>query len=403
MVEKKIPTSAGMETASETVTRVKAAQSAATAPTSNGSDNEAFNAAVEKKLLGQASVVSSFDTQLEQSYTDASAGIRSGNESSKQRIESVYQREKQGILGTGEDAVKGFAEGRSGFATQMAGLRSIVQTTDKNLNDLTQRKEELILQGDSQAAGQISGLIIDRLKFKQQAEQQVFGNLLGMANYGQQKKQSADQLAQSKYQFDQKMKYDETTAMSSIALEYGLHTQPGETLTTLYSRASAEMGADSPAALKIKQAQSEINRNNADIARIRNEIARSNQTTPKLGSADLDAIVQASLANPATMGPLLQGLDKNQQTYVINKMSSTSGNNTAQVYKSQGLSKEDAKADIWKSTTMSAPDKQAASGAVDALYGPDPAPDTRTTFQKAEGSMMNFTNWYRGLLGEKPI
>jgi hypothetical protein len=367
MAERKIPTSAGMETASETVARVKAMQAS---NTTNGSDNESFTKAVEKRLLGQSQVVSSFDTQLEQSYTDAAKGIREGNDASKARIESVYNRERSGIEQAGENSVTGFSEGRSGFATQMAGLRNVVQTTDKNLNDLMQRKEELILQGDSNAATQISGLIIDRLKFKQQAEQQVFSNLLGMANYGQQKEQSAAALAQSKSQFDQKMKYDETTAMTSIALEYGLQANPGETLTTLYSRASKEMGPDSPAALKIKQAQSEINRNNADIDRIRNEIRKSNEkkTEPDLANADLNAIVNAALANPATMGPLLQGLSKDQQTYVINTMSTKSGEQTATYYKNTGVSKDDAKTQIWSSASSVA-DKQAATNALDGVYG----------------------------------
>ena len=372
-------------------------------PTTNGSDTEAFNSAVEKRLLGQSNIVSSFDTQLEQSYTDAAAGLRTGNEASKQRIESVYNRERSGIQDAGQNAVGGFAESRSGFATQMAGLRAIVQTTDKNLNDLQQRKEELILQGDSQTATAISGLIIDKLKFKHDAEQQVFSNLLGMANYGQQKEQSAAQLAQSKTQFDQKMKYDETTAMTSIALEYGLQAQPGETLTTLYSRATSQMGADSPAALKIKQAQSEINRNNADILRIKNEIAKSNAGTPNLKNTDLDAIVSASLANPTTMGPLLQGLSKDQQTYVINKMSSAGGEQTANYYKSTNVSKEDATSAIWASASSVA-DKQAAVKALDTVYGKEEvAPvDNRGFSTKAIQSLGSFSDWVKVNLMQEP-
>lgn len=373
-----------------------------TTPTTNGSDTDAFNSAVEKRLLGQSEIVSSSDTQLEQSFKDAQAGIVKGNQANTQRIESVYSRERAGIEEAGQNAVGGFAEGRSGFATQMAGLRAAVQTTDKNLNDLTQRKEELILQGNSKAASDISSLIITRLKFKQDAEQQVFANLLGMANYGAQKEQSQAQLAQSAYQFDEKMKYDETTAMTSISLEYGLQANPGETLTTLYSRASKEMGKESPAALKIKQAQSEINRNNADILRIQNEISKSNKGTPTLANTDLDAIVRASLASPTTMGPLLEGLSKDQQTYVINKMTTEQGSNVASIYKNQGVSKEEALSAIWSSTTMSAPDKKAASDSINGVYGPDPKPDMRSAPRRIEDGINGFVGWYKNtILGER--
>lgn len=372
MAEKKTNTSAGLETPTETSERAKAMLGSVT---TNGSDSEAFNKTVENRLLGQANIVSSFDTQLEQSYTDAAKGIRAGNEASKARIESVYARERQGIQEAGDSNLTNFGESRSGFATQMAGLRAVVKTTDKNLNDLLQRKEELILQGDSQTASQISGLIIDQLKFKQASEQQVFGNLLGLANYGQQKEQSAAQLAQSKYQFDQKMKYDETTAMSSIALQYGLQTQPGETLTDLYSRATADMGADSPAALAIKAAKSEIDRNNADIRRIQNEINKSNETTV-MSEADKEIIANAMAANPSLAGGLLAGIkDTSVQADLISRAGQKGYTAAITNAKNQDVSKDDLRAQYINDNTLSAPEKAAALQAVESIYGPTPEPE----------------------------
>lgn len=362
---------------------------AATTPTTNGSDSQAFSDQIEKRLLGQSNIVSSFDSQLEQSFTDAAAGLRAGNAASTKRIESVYARERAGIEEQGQNNISGFAEGRSGFATQMAGLRAIVQSTDKNLNDLTQRKEELILQGDAQTASQISGLIIDKLKFKQQAEQQVFANLLGMANYGAQKEQSKAQLAQSAYQFQEKMKWDETTAMTSIALEYGLQANPGETLTTLYSRASKEMGPDSPAALKIKQAQSEINRNNQAILESQNNIAKSNQkgTTPAV--SDLDAIVNASLANPSLMTGLIADLKPEQQAYVISKQSEKQSALEVNFLKDQGLTKEEAAKQI-RLSSVPVQVKQSQIAQLDSVYPKDEP--------KKGNSKDDILNYFKGYL-----
>lgn len=372
-----------------------------TSNTTNGSDNEAFSDAVEKRLLGQSNIVSSFDTQLEQSFTDAAQGLKTANEASTKRIESVYQREKAGIEQAGQDSVTGFSEGRSGFATQMAGLRAIVQSTDKNLNDLTQRKEELILQGDAETAGKISQLIIDKLKFKQQAEQQVFANLLGMAGYASQKEQSKAQLAQAAYQFDQKMKWDETTAMTAIALEYGLQANPGETLTTLYSRAAKDMGPDSPAALKIKQAQSEIARNNQAILESQNNIARANAKGKEPAAADLDAIVNATLANPALLTGLIADLTPTQQAYVISKQSEKQSALEIGFYKEQGLTKDEAAEQIRLSDSpVQVKNSQLAQ--LNTVYREKPvAPDNRGTAEKINDSFGQFSKWFaKNLLGE---
>ena len=400
MNPKKTKTSAGMETPQETMDRAKKMLATPT-PTTNGSDNASFSDAIEKRLLGQSNIVSSFDTQLEQSFTDAAAGLRAGNDASTKRIESVYQREKAGMEQSGQNAITGFSEGRSGFATQMAGLRAVVQSTDKNLNDLTQRKEELILQGDAQTASQISGLIIDKLKFKQQAEQQVFANLLGMANYGAQKEQSKAQLAQSAYQFGEKMKWDETTAMTSIALEYGLQANPGETLTTLYSRAAKDMGVDSPAALKIKQAQSEINRNNADILRIQNDIANANKKGKEPAVTDLDAIVNASLANPALMTGLIADLKPEQQAYVISKQSEKQSQLEVGFYRQQGLSKEEATAQI-QSSDAPVQVKNSQIAQLETVYKTQPvAPDRRGTATKINDAAGDFAQWFaKNVFGE---
>jgi hypothetical protein len=193
MAEKKIQTSAGMETATETVNRIKGALAAPsnTTPTTNGSDSPAFMEAVQKKLIGQADIISSADTQIESYFQNAQDNLRSANESSAARIESQFGREFGYAQDKAQSEFRDFSESRSGFGTQMVAFRRLVETTDKNLNDLEQRKQELLLQGDANTASEIAKMQIEALKFKQTAQQNTFSNLLGLGKFAQDNQQMA--------------------------------------------------------------------------------------------------------------------------------------------------------------------------------------------------------------------
>lgn len=159
--------------------------------TTTGANNRAFMTEVQNRLLGQADVVSSLDTEIESSFDKAISGIETSRDANTQRIESQFGRE----LGYAQDNAQAqftdFSENRSGFGTQMVAFRRLVETTDKELKDLEQRKQELILQGESNAASQLAQLQVQQLQFRQQAEQQVFGNLLNVGNFSLQT-QAAD-------------------------------------------------------------------------------------------------------------------------------------------------------------------------------------------------------------------
>lgn len=160
--------------------------------------NDAFMDEVQNRLLGQADVISSTDTNLEKTFRDAQSGIRRAQEASAQRIESEFGRERGFVLDDAERLTTNFSEGRSGFGTQMAAFRRIVETTDRNLNDLEQRKQELILQGEASAAQQISALQIQALEFRQNSQQRVFENLLNVGNFAAARDEA--QLARQQFQ-----------------------------------------------------------------------------------------------------------------------------------------------------------------------------------------------------------
>lgn len=146
--------------------------------------SQEFAQAAQQRLLEQNEVISSQDTELEQSFAAARQGVRQAQQASAARIESQFGRERGYLERDAQAGFTDFAERRSGFGTQMAAFRRLVETTDKNLNDLEQRKQELILQGESDAASKIAGLQVNELEMRQQAQQQMFNNILGLSQFG---------------------------------------------------------------------------------------------------------------------------------------------------------------------------------------------------------------------------
>lgn len=146
-------------------------------------DQETLTKEVQKRLLQQSDLVSSSASGIEAGVSSAVEGVKTSQEKSAQRIESQFGRE----LGFSKEQqaadIETAREGQRGGAVQTQGLRRLFDVTEKELKDMGQRKEELILQGESDAAAQISQLQFQALEFQQKAEQQVFSNLLGMGQF----------------------------------------------------------------------------------------------------------------------------------------------------------------------------------------------------------------------------
>lgn len=261
-----------------------------------GSNSDAFMQAIQEKLLGQSSIISSTTSGLEDRLNQAISGVQTSNDKSNQAVESAYSREKTFQEGQGSLNIQNQLEGRSGFGTQMVAFRNLVETTDKNLKDLEQRKNELILQNDANGASKIAELQFKTLEFKQNAEQQTFSNLLSMGNFATQLKQS--ELAQRAQTFQ------ETSAMSSVALKYGLDVKPGDTLKSITTRAMPLASKEEQ--LSLQKAQADINNANAQAAKY--------MTDTKATKGGLDSLSASILA-----GNFVKS-DPAMQAYILNNI-----------------------------------------------------------------------------------
>ena len=278
-----------------------------TTPNGGTVDLSTLLSALQSRAFGESSITSSEDTGAEK-FATAIAETKKAGEASRARIESQADREiafeKEQFKQQRESATA-----RTGGAFNTAALKQLDERTEKSLKDMEQRKKELILAGESETARQISTLQVQEIAFKQQAEQQAFSNMLGIAGLGL----SIQQAEQQKIQFSQQMKFSEDSAKSQIALQYGLSLQPGETMEDLYSRATTDMGADSPAALAIKQAKSTIDANNTQIAKTMQEI----EAGKAFNALDIDVLVNAINAYPAITASIVERIKDPQKLATI--------------------------------------------------------------------------------------
>lgn len=277
-----------------------------TKQTNNNQDN--FLDTLSSSLLKQSGIISSNTRNIDSAMNEAITGVKSATESETKRIESAYGRERDFATGQADVAFQEFNEGRTGFATQMTGLRQLVETTDKNLKDLEQRKQELILQNNSAGASKVAELQFAQLKFKQEAEQQVFSNLLGMAGFGVQK----EQLNLAKSQEERLTKaqtWTEKSTMVGLASQYGVTLNDNDTLETLSAKIAPFASAKQQA--ELAKTLAETRRLNAEVARIQSEGATTTTTDEDLIEAGfIDKAVLASIKDFNQLLRVVQGIDK---------------------------------------------------------------------------------------------
>lgn len=273
--------------------------------TKTGGGEDIFLKQIQDSLLAQSKLVSSTSSDIEESISGAISGIEKSREASAQRIESAFDRQIGEAEGVGERALTSSREAQRGYATNTAALRQIREDTDKQVKDLEQRKQELILAGEAESASKIADLQFQALQFRQQAQQQVFSNILGMGQFGIQ--------AQQEQRLARQQEFSEKQAVGNIALEFGLDVREGESLEGVIQRA---------APLATKERKLALERMQAEINQIRISTAKAAREGQLLSSADIDTMAKAALLNPAVLGQIKNAEDVSK---VINKMASMEG------------------------------------------------------------------------------
>jgi hypothetical protein len=286
-------TKSAAESIAEYNTRTKAAQT----DTSGGDD---FMSTLQKSLLNNQAV-SSQDTGIETMINDSISKLQQGNDASKGAIDSAFERQK-GYTEQGQQRNRTSQLERGGGTTSVVTLKAMDEIDRREIADLESRKQELILQGDATTAKEISGLIIQKYQFRNQAQQQVFSNLLSMGNFGMQ--------VQQEKRMAQTQSFAEQSAINSIALKYGLKIDKGETLDTITAKASPFASEEQQ--LEIKKTKAEIAKANAEAAK-----ALKGDTSNAVDPLTIDIMATAALKDPLVLGQIKDPL---QLAKVRNRM-----------------------------------------------------------------------------------
>lgn len=244
---------------------------------------------VTSRLLEQSDLISSEDTGIEEALGEAREQITIGQEAGAKRIESVFGREITGVREAGARRLTSFQEAQRGFGVNRAALQQIREATERSVGDLETRREEAILAGESAAAGQMSVLIIKELEFEQQARQQAFTNLLSIGGFGLQ--QQVGERA------ERQLNFVEEQAKSSIALEFGVEINEGDSITDIINR--AKPNADVKRLKELDLLSAQINNMNIQAERARVEIDAAD-----FSEDDISVLTAAALLNPSILGTI---------------------------------------------------------------------------------------------------
>lgn len=245
--------------------------------------------AVQKQLLGSSGAISSTSSKIEDAISGAIAKTTEANTASKAATESTFNREIGVATEKAVNAETSFNEATRGYATNTAALKDLRTTNEKSIRDLEQRKQEALMSADSATASKISDLILQKYTFEQQAQQQVFSNLISLSNFGL-------QLAQEK-RLGQTQTFNEDQAKSSIALKYGIEVKPGDTFQDVVNRAKPFASAEQKMQLDQAAANLELTRANTKQALANAEKALKDNKASTLTSQDFDVYVKAAIAS----------------------------------------------------------------------------------------------------------
>ena len=229
------------------------------------SGSSALLSKLEERLMSSSEGISSSSSEIEKAIAGAITSQEKSRVAGESRINSDYNAEKDYLMARGQDDITTFSQGRSGYATQMAALRNLTDTTDKTMRDLEVRRQDALMANDANAANQISTLQMKQLEFKQEKEQQFYNNIFQLTGLDlQQKSQDrAKQEFADRMAFDKEQRtFDRQDKMASLAAQAGVAYDANDTFESLSVKIAAI--ADEERKLKAQETLSRISKDAKD-------------------------------------------------------------------------------------------------------------------------------------------
>lgn len=349
-----------------------------TTATQGDINSDPFIASLRTALSSASGAISSADSNIESTVNDAVAGLKTAQTNRDTAITGQYQQSLDYQGQQNANSENAFTANGRGYGTNVAAFKQLQDYNKKSIADLTQQRDNALMTNDSQYASQVSTLMMNKLQFEQTAAQQTFTNLLGLGNFALS--------ARSQQQSEQTQAFNEKTAISQVALKYGLTVQPGDTIDSITSKAMPMASAEEK--LQLASLQSQINANNAATSKALNDI----KTSQPLDATSLDSLARAYQSNPGsvlgvvkTTQQLGQILTQVGAQHVSDGKSAIDQNVTNGVTQAQNIK------DITGNTNLSPSEQAQLLAYVDQKYSALPK-KTTTSSGGAFGSFEDFMN-----------
>lgn len=364
-----------------------AAQAAnANAVTGGAPSTTDFMTQLQGQLLNQSGMISSSNTKLEDQINSAISSRQAAGTATDKGINASYAGQEQTAQQAGNAKMTAATEAQRGFAQNTAALQQLTDATNKQVNDLETQKQVALATADSATADKLSDLQVQAITFQQQAQQQTFSNLLGMANFGVNAQQAQTQQRSQDFQ--------EQSAISNIATKYGLTVGPGETIQSIATKAAPFASKEEQQ--QIALATSQIQANQASTAKALADIQADKPldaaTLAGLGASWNNggaAVIQSSVKSLSQLGQVIK--EAGNQT--LQTQQSTLDQN-----KAAGQSKADAVNSVVTNTKLSPDQQTQLLSHIDSVYGADSAQKS-SSFNPFDA----ITNFGLKLMKEPPL
>lgn len=292
-----------------------------TTTTTQGAANDPFIKQLMEQMQGSQGAVSSSNTKIDDLLSQAAQQLKSGAQSNSDAVSSQYNRLEDYQKQQNSQDMTHAQDAQHGFGVNTALIDHLTETGDRAIKDLEQRKQELILQGNSTAAAKIADLQVQQAQFTQQSTQQAFTNMLGMANFGLSAYNSSVQQQQQQQQIDLQNKtfsYNQQKDISTLAAQYGVSVSPGDSLNDVMAKIAPYASQEEK--LKLNKMQLDNAEIQANISKLRADAKTFNPNDPKqmnaamymlkvYGVNSMDSLIKS---NPANAGLVAQKLGEEQ-------------------------------------------------------------------------------------------
>lgn len=318
----------------------------------NKQSNE-FLGMLQERLMGNSGIVSSQTTPLDTMINDTIAGLQTGQAAREAGTKASFERSRIDTQAVGESNLLTSKETTRnlGAASSMAVFNQVEEKTSKALKDLDLREREALATGQIEVADKIANLKLQQIQFQQEAQQKTFTNLMSAYNVVLNQRNFETEQAFKEKQMSQ----TERNNMATIATNYGIKLEVGDTLESVIARATPL--ASQKQQLEFAKLKSEINRANAETAKALK--GDSSGLTTAGTSIDIYANTLSNLPAGPERDSFIASLQKNPEVYARVKQKMTA--NATHKYTDEEL----------RDLVKSAKNNGATRGAIDLAIASD--------------------------------